>query len=269
MVSGHKKERKQAVRWVPGGEEEMAVVQRAVELLMLDTSNFWALVAKAQTEVLPADRQRVIPGRNQVSKEIIQKMCAVRDALLAPKEPQVIELAAEPLPPPPPPPIEEVLEKASVEQLMVQLVRKCAPQVAATLAAIPAILQLLANGKTVQPAIVSAPPASLGGGAGVQRPKNRKIVVCGFSDANEAEIRKRSEKFRVDLVFASPRPGEHKATLPPGYWFLMHERLKAYFWTRALRGAGKKVVPVSDVDDVVSELSKAHAQVCQEDSSGK
>ena len=188
---------------------------------------------------------------------------------MAPKEPQVVELVAEPLPPPPPPPIEEVLERASVEQLMVQLVRKCAPQFAATLAAIPAILQLLANGKTVQPAVVSATPASLGGGAGVQRPKNRKIAVCGFSDANEAEIRKRSENFRVDLVFASPLPGERKATLPAGYWFIMHERLKAYFWTKALRGTGKKVVHVPDVNTVVSELSKAHAQVCQEDSSGK
>ncbi len=247
------KKRKEKVIW--NEEEKMLVINQAVLEGLIDIGHIWIFLARAQLVVLPENRRRRIGGRHVVTPEIIELYKKARDQILKPTPEKVVEET------PPPAPVVEMPTQQNIEPATVSVDRNAviksitnaeiiaivAERLGTIFSSLGNIIRVAealggANTKSESPVVqtnriaeekpsepppvtppVSAPEKKSGSGIEqiLTRPKT-VVVLFGFNDTQETEIRKKATSFDLELAFVNQPEGESVPRIPVCNWCIVN-----------------------------------------------
>lgn len=246
--------RKEKVHWTD--EEWRTVINAAVLKWLDDEEHIWSHLAEAQDEVLPEKRRRCIQGRNIVKPEVLEMFNKARRELLNRKEPVEAKVEApSPVPTPTPqldtqPVVQPVVDRATIingmtnEELFElvkqrlspilegigalagffksQLLRSVTSPAPATDTSTPSVKKdvVLPNPPATHGVVPSTPPAAPPTPPRV--PKSTKVLIFNFPPEIEAEIRRRSLNFDLELYFISQPEGEGVPKIPVCDWGIVN-----------------------------------------------
>lgn len=221
-----KRSRKEKVVWT--AHELQAVIEEAVLVSVQDTEYLWTHLAKAQIQALPPDRHRRIAGKHVVNKEILELFIEARGEFLDHKE-RVGEPIEVPAPTPTPAPDRTAIIASLTNGEIFELVLQRFEPLLAGIRAFAEIAKAHASSPerpgvpgmeaSPAPAPATALPATK---PGARVPgKTTKVLLFGFDQAQEFEIRGKAGSFDLELLFISQPPGKPLPTIPPCDWCIV------------------------------------------------
>lgn len=257
--------RKAKVLWTD--EEIHLATSEAVKLSLKDSDSIWPFFAEAQ-KVLPPDRQRWINGKNNISKELVERFCQLRQEILeqgVPFEvqiegpPTIKELQVER-------PRQEILDTITNAELMELNARRLAT-FAGNIALFMDVfskMMVKADVKPLPVAIQEQPPQQIKPTVAEQvvaPTRKRRVLLYGFLPGQEKEIRERSKDFNLELMFREHKRQCHNLPYTCS-WCLVMNKLNHPSWDKLNKKYGSnRIKLIEGVTAALKELANINSQI--------
>jgi hypothetical protein len=216
------------------------MIEEAVLISLDDTEHIWSYLAKAQSQVLAANRHRRIGGKHVVTPDILARFVkARREFLDQKKEPAEVAEAPAPVSSPvaaSPVNRAEVIESLTNGEIFDLIARRLGPFFAG-IQAFAGVVEAHVRKpehevKTSAPATDKQPaPSALTTIAPVQPTKpnltlsKTKVLLFGFDGTQEVEIKQKATSFDLELFFASQPLGQPVPPIPVCDWCIVKRPL--------------------------------------------
>ncbi len=176
-------------------QEIEAVVKEALGIYFSEKVNIWRYIAVGQ-KILPKERQRKISSQS-LSKKIMDLFVQRREDTFSENLPSEIPIEV------PVPkevlverPLAETLEKASTEELLVALARRCAPLVDR----FNSVIQRFEKPQKPNRVITERNTVS-DEHATQEKTKKTKVLLFGFLEGQKRDILEKASGFNLELIF--------------------------------------------------------------------
>lgn len=228
-----------------------AVIEEALKVYFSEKSRIWCYIAEGQ-KVLPKERQRRITSQS-VSKKLIELFVQKREETLSENLPSEIPIEV------PVPkevlverPLAETLEKASTEDLLVALAKRCAPLVDR----FHSVIQRFDKPQRIHGGITDRD--AIHNGHSVQTSTSRaRVLLYGFLEGQKNDILGKASGFNLDIIFRTKDHGTSDL-LPSCNYCIVLKMVSHADWNK-LKGKfsyeGKHIYYVKGVSEALKKLA--------------